>query len=140
MILKIQGKLFELEMIQSSNFNERFLRQAQMLLMKIILIKDDGILPGANSFPLNNNSRRRHPFGRPRMRGRGINIEPAQNIEGLGNIPEVLKVRFFTEVDISRNARRDNREDQCPAPEFDMKKRVYNLNGRYVSKRYRIGM
>jgi len=112
MILKIQGKLFKLEMVQFLNFNNRFLRQAQMLLMKIILIKDDGILPGANSFPLNNNSRRRHPFGRPRTRGQGINIEPAQNIEGLGNIPEALKVRFFTEVDTGLNARRDNRGHQ----------------------------
>jgi hypothetical protein len=37
---------------------------------EIILVKDDGILPGADGFPLNNNPRRRHPFGRPRMRGR----------------------------------------------------------------------
>ena len=45
-------------------------------MYKIILVQDDGILPGANGFPLNNNPRRRHPFGRPRMRGRGINIDP----------------------------------------------------------------
>ena len=43
---------------------------------EIILVKDDGILPGADGLPLNNNPRRRHPFGRPRMRGRGINIDP----------------------------------------------------------------
>ena len=36
---------------------------------EIILVKDDGILTGADGFPLNNNPRRRHPFGRPRMRG-----------------------------------------------------------------------
>ena len=45
-------------------------------LDEIILVKDDGILHRADGFPLNNNPRRRHPFGRPRMRGRGINIDP----------------------------------------------------------------
>lgn len=87
---------------------------------EIILVKDDGILPGADAFPLNNNPRRRHPFGRPRMRGRGINIDPPQNIQGLGNIPEAPKVRSFTEVDTGLNARRGNRGDQCPASKFNM--------------------
>lgn len=31
---------------------------------EVILVKDDGILPGADAFPLNNNPRRRHPYGR----------------------------------------------------------------------------
>ena len=89
---------------------------------EVILVKDDGILPGADGFPLNNNPSRRHPLGRPRMRGRGINIDPPQTIQGLGNIPEAPKVRSFREVDTGLNARRGNRGDQCPAPEFDMKK------------------
>jgi len=93
----------------------------------IILVKDDGILPGADGFPLNNNPRRRHPFGRPRMKGRGITVDPPQNIQGLGNISEAPKVRSFTEVDIGLNARRGNRGDQCPAPEFDMKKEYIML-------------
>ena len=38
-------------------------------MYEIILVKDDGILPGADGFPLNNNPRRRHPFGRPRIQG-----------------------------------------------------------------------
>jgi len=84
---------------------------------EIILVKDDGILPGAEGFTPNNN-----PFGRPRMRGRGITVDPPQNIQGLGNIPEGPKVRSFREVDTGLNAGRGNRGDQCPAPEFDVKK------------------
>ncbi len=51
----------------------------------IILVKDDGILPGAEGLTPNNNPRRRHQFGRPRMKGRGITVDPPQNIQGLGN-------------------------------------------------------
>nr|YP_010448171.1 hypothetical protein NRL27_pgp028 [Nitzschia dubiiformis]UTQ75652.1 hypothetical protein [Nitzschia dubiiformis] len=58
---------------------------------EVIFVKGDGILPGADGFPLNNNPCRRHPFGQPRMRGRGINVDPPQNIQGLGNIPEAPK-------------------------------------------------
>jgi hypothetical protein len=89
---------------------------------EIMLVKDDGILPGADGFPLNNNPRRRHPFGRPRMKGLGINIDPPQAIQGLGNIPEGPKVRSFIEVDTGMNARRGNRGDQCPASQFNMEK------------------
>ena len=90
---------------------------------EIILVKDDGILPGADGFPLNNNPRRRHPFGRPRMRGsKSIEVFSPQNIQGLGNIPEGPKVRSFREVDTGLNARRGNRDDQCPASEFNMEK------------------
>ena len=67
--------------------------------------------------------RRRHPFGRPRMRGsKPIEVLPPQNIQGLGNIPEASKVRSFREVDTGLNARRGNRDDQCPASEFNMEK------------------
>ena len=107
-------------------------------LDEIILVKDDGILPGADGFPLNNNPRRRHPFGRPRMRGRWINIDPPQNIQGLGNIPEAPKVRSFTEVDTGLNARRGNRGDQCPAPEFDMKKQYENFVQEMSEKGYEL--
>ncbi len=105
---------------------------------EIILVKDDGILPGADGFPLNNNLRRRHPFGRPRMRGRGINIDPLQNIQGLGNVPEGPKVRSFTLVDTGLNAQRGNRRDQCPVPEFDMKKQYENFMQEISEKGYKL--
>ena len=106
---------FQQERVQISEYN---LNEPD----EIILVKDYGILPGADGFPLKNTPRRRHPFGPPRIRGRGIIIDPPQNIQGLGNIPEGPKVRSFKEVDTGLNARRANRGDQCPAPEFDMKK------------------
>lgn len=87
---------------------------------EILLVKDSGILPGADGFPLNNNSRRRHPFGRPRMRSQGINIESPKKIYGLKNTPQGPKIRSFTELKTDLNAR--NRGQQCPVPEFDMKK------------------
>ena len=105
---------------------------------EIILVKDDGILPGADGFPLNNNPRRRHPFGRPRMRGRGITGDPPQNIQGLGDIPGAPKVRSFREVDTGLNARRGNRGDQCPAPEFDMKKQYENFMQEMSEKGYEL--
>lgn len=56
------------------------------------------------------------------MRGRrtGINVDPPQNIQGLGNIPEAPKVRSFTEADTGLNARRGNRDDQCSATEYNL--------------------
>ena len=107
-------------------------------LDSIILVKDDGILPGADGFPLNNNPRRRHPFGRPRMRGRGITIDPPQTIQGLGDIPAAPKVRSFTEVDTGLDARRGNRGDQCPAPEFDIKKQYENFMQEMSEKGYEL--
>ena len=83
-------------------------------MYEIILVKDDRILPGADGFPLNNNPHRRHPFGRPRMRGRGITVDPPQNIQELGNIPKGPKARSFREVETGLNVRRGNRGDQCP--------------------------
>jgi hypothetical protein len=87
---------------------------------EIILVKDDGILPGADGFPLNNNSRKPHRI--PRIRGKGINVDPPRTIQGLGNIPEAPKVRSFKEVDTGLNARHGNRGDQCPASQFNMEK------------------
>jgi hypothetical protein len=90
---------------------------------EVILIKDDGILPGAEGYTPNSNPRKRHPFGRPRMRGsKPIEVFPPQNIQGLGNIPEEPKVRSFREVDTGLNAGRGNPGDQCPAPKFNMEK------------------
>jgi hypothetical protein len=105
---------------------------------EVILVKDYEILPGADGFPLNNNPRRRHPFGRPRMRGTGINVDPPQNIQGLGNSLEAPKVRSFREVDTGLNARRGNRGDQCPAPEFDMKKEYGNFIQEISEKGYEL--
>jgi len=90
---------------------------------EVILVKNDGILPEADGFPLNNNFRRRHPFGHPRIRSpKPIQALPPQNIQGLGNLPEAPKIRSFKEVDTGLNARSGNRSDQCPAPEFNMEK------------------
>jgi hypothetical protein len=102
---------------------------------KIILVQADGILPGANGLPIHNYPRRRHPFGRPRMRGTGINVDPPRNIQELGNIP---KVRSFREVDTDLNARRGNRGDQCPAPEFDMKEEYGNFIQKMSKKGYKL--
>ena len=123
---------------QNASLNEILSKQNSTKPDEVILVKNDGILPGADGFPLNNNPRRRHPFDRPRMRGTGITIDPPQNIQGLGNIPEAPKVRSFTEVDTGLNARRGNRADQCPAPEFDMKKQYENFIQEISEKGYKL--
>ena len=61
------------------------------------------------------------------MRGIDSNVDPPQNIQGLGNILEGPKVWSVKEVDTDLNARRSNRGSQCPAPEFDMKKQYENF-------------
>ena len=93
---------------------------------------------GAEGLTPNNNPRRRHPFGRPRIRGTGINVDPPQNIQGLGNIPEGLKVRSFREVDTGLNARRGNRGNQCRTPQFDMKKQYENFMQEIPEKGYEV--
>ena len=105
---------------------------------EIILVKDNGILPGADGFPLNNNPRRRHPFGRPRMRGRSMNIDPPQNIQGLENVPKGPKVRSFREVDTGLNAQQGNPRDQCPVPKFDMKKQYEIFIQEISEKNYKL--
>ena len=73
------------------------------------------------------------------MRGsKPIEVFPPQNIQGLGNTPEGPKVRSFTEVDTGLNARRGNRDDQCPAPEFDMKKEYENFIQEISEKGYQL--
>jgi hypothetical protein len=89
---------------------------------EIILVKNDGILPGADGFALNNN-----PFGGPRIR-RGSDVLGAPNTPGLGNIPKGPTVRPFKEVDTGLDARRGNRGDQCPA--FNM----YQEHQEFVQK------
>lgn len=105
---------------------------------EIILVKYDLILPKTDGFTFNNNLRMFHRFGRPRMRGREINIDPPQNIQELGNIPEAPKVRFFKKIDTGMNARRGNRDDQSPAPEFDMKKEYDNFMEEMSKKCYEL--
>jgi len=57
------------------------------------------------------------------MRGsKPIELLPPQNIQGLGNLPEASKVRSSKKVDTGLNARRGNRDDPCPASEFNMEK------------------
>jgi len=102
---------------------------------EVTVVKYDKIFPGADGFPLNNNPRRRHQFGRPRMRGTGINADPLQNIQGLGNIPEGPKVRPFREVNTSRDARRGT---QCPTPKFDMQKQHENFMQKISEKGYKL--
>jgi len=105
---------------------------------EVILVKYDGILPGADGYPLNNNPRR-HPPGRPRMRGsKPIKVFPPQNIQGLGNIPEGPKIRSFKEVDTGLNARRGNRDDQCPAAKLDMKSEYENFMQEISKKGYEL--
>ncbi len=86
---------------------------------EIILVKDDGILPGADGFTPNVSPRRRHPFGGPRIRP-GSAVLGAPNTPKLGNIPKGPKVRNFRKVDTELDARRGNRGDQCPASQFNM--------------------
>ena len=106
---------------------------------EVILVKDNGILPGVDCHVPNNNPRRRHPFGRPRMRGsRSIDVFPPQNVQGLGNIPKRPKVLSFREVDSGLNARRGNRGDQCPAPEFNMKQEYQNFMQKMSKKGYEL--
>jgi len=105
---------------------------------EVILVKDNGILPGTDGFPLNNNPRKRHPQGPPRIRGRGMTVDLPQNIQGLGNIPEAPKVRSFREVDTGLNARWGNPENQSPAPEFDMKEQYENFLQEMSEKGYEL--
>ena len=74
------GKIIQIGNGKSLEFQQEVSDTSSNDMDEIILPKDDRILPGADGFPLNNNPRRRHQFGRPRMRGQGINIEPPQNI------------------------------------------------------------
>jgi hypothetical protein len=122
---------FNIDSFQDSNTSGRIIEtenetvltqkahESSLTMDEVILIKGDGIFPEANGF----NPRMRHPFRRPRIRGRkSTDVFSPQNIQGFGNIPEGPKVRSFTEVGTGLNARRGNREDQCPAPEFKMEK------------------
>lgn len=98
---------------------------------EIILVKNDGILPGADGFTPKPNRYWRHPYGRPRMRGQD-NLFP--NIQGLGNIPGAPQFRFAPKVDTSFNAHGRNRGDQCP--KFDMSKEYKTFVQEMESKRY----
>lgn len=103
---------------------------------EVILVKNDGLLPGADGFSPNNYPRKPHYI--PRIRGKSITADPPQNIQGLGNIPEAQKVRSFKEVDTSLNGQRGNRGDQCPAPKFDMKKEYENFMQEISEKGYEL--
>ena len=122
------------KIIQTGNdtileFQQEISATSSNYMDEIILVKDDGILPGAEGFTPNNNPRRRHPFGRPRMRGTGITVDPPQN-----NIPEAPKARPFTEVDTGLNAQGGNRGDQCPASKFNMYEEHQNFVEEMKSK------
>jgi len=43
--------------------------ESSLNMDEVILVKDDGILPGADAYIPKNNPSRRYPFGRSRMRG-----------------------------------------------------------------------
>jgi hypothetical protein len=71
---------------------------------EVILVKNDGILPVADGFPLNHNFHRRHTFGRPRIGSpKPIQALPPENIQRLGNLPEAPKIRSFKEVETGLN-------------------------------------
>ena len=121
----LDGSHNSAKIIQTGNgtileFQQEVYDTSSNYMDEIILVKDDGILPGAEGFPLNNNPRKPHRI--PRIRGKGINVDPPRTIQRLGNIPEAPKVRSFKEVDTGLNARRGNRGDQCPASQFNMEK------------------
>ena len=67
------------------------------------------------------------------MRGRGITVDPPRKIQV--NIPKAPKVRSFREVETGLNARCGN---QCPAPEFDMKKQYENFMQEISEKGYKL--
>lgn len=92
------------EILSEHNLNETY---------KAILVKNDGVLPGADGFNLNNNFGRRHPMGIPRIR-RQLDVQP-QNIPRFDNLPKAPKIRSFKEVDTGLNGKPGNRGDQCPA-------------------------
>lgn len=144
--MRIHHPIYSEEMVlnisnqqQYASLNEILSKQNPIKLNKIILVKNDRILPGADGFSINNNPRKphRHSLGPPRIR-RGINLDPPQNIKGLGNIPKAPKVRPSTEFDTGLNARRGNRGDQCRAPKFDMKKEYQNFTQEMSKKGYKL--
>jgi len=102
---------------------------------EVILVKDDGILPGVDGFVPNTPKRpRRHPFGRPRMRGSStINHPRGKSVPGLGNTPSIRVAPKI--VDNGLNA---NRGDQCPAPEFNIKQEYQNFMQRIAEKGYNL--
>jgi hypothetical protein len=59
---------------QNASLNEILSKQNSTKPDEVILVKNDGILPGADGFTLNNNPRKPHRI--PRMRGKGINVDP----------------------------------------------------------------
>lgn len=70
-----------------------------------ILVKDGGILPGAESLNLQTPPKL-HPFGHPRLRRSNDVLLPLKNSPGLGNVPGGPTVRTFTEVKSGVNGNR----------------------------------
>ena len=114
------GKIIQTGNGTSLEFQQEISDTSSNDIDEIILVKNNRILPDADSFPINNNSRKPHRI--PRIRGKGINVDPPRTIQGLGNITEAPKVRSFKEGDTGLNFRRGNHGDQCPAPKFNMEK------------------
>lgn len=93
---------------------EKGSNRSSNVINETILVKDQGILPGAEGFPI---SPRRHLYGLPKIaRSRGIDVHAFQNIKGIGN---VLKSPSFKP---GLSAKRNDNEKQCPAPKFNMPK------------------
>ena len=93
---------------------------------EVILVKDNGILPGAEALPIISNSRKTHRI--PRIRGKHFKNELPK--VKFGTTQKAAKVRSFTEVDTGLNGQREN---QCPKPEFD-KYKVYKEMSSTLSK------
>lgn len=85
----------------------------------IILVKNDGILPGADGFVPKTNHPKRHPFGRPRMRGSSTNNHlPGKNVPGLGNKPQAIKAKTAPKI-VDNGLKNVQRHSQCSKKRFD---------------------
>ena len=103
----------------------------------IILVKDDGILPGVDGFSSAKYPRKPHSIPRVNRR-RGINVDLPQIMQGLGDIQTTPKIRSFAKVETNLNAQRGNRSDQCSVPELDMKKEYENFTQEILEKGYEL--
>lgn len=100
---------------------------------EIILIKDHGIIPGADAF--SNNQKPHRP---PRMKGQQFTVDPPRTIKGLKDLPSAPKVRSFTESQTTLHARRHNRDDKCPTPQFNIKKEYETFIEKMSEKGYKL--
>lgn len=131
------GKMMRNENGTSLEFEQAVYYTSSNNMDEIMLVKDDGILPGADAFPLNNNKnkRGRHPFGRPRMRRRGPTIQPPRDVKKFGYFQPV---RSFEEIDTGLNGRRKTSGDRRPIGELEMGKEYDTFMERMSDEGYEL--